>query len=751
VNRVNHTLVIALALILSLFANRSSAQGSLFNADFEQPELRSDAGGWSMPESCRKAGFRAGITAVTPAQGASCAVVSYEGEGATEGMGNLIQGIDARELRGKVVSFSASVRVEGDGRAQLWLRTDGANDFSVLIDNMHDRPVKSAQWWRYEIRGYVDPRSDRLVMGMMLFDGGRAYLDDVKIAVLGDLAEVCEPPRALEARGLENLVAFAKLLGYVAFFHPSDEAKSVDWVSSTPKLDAIESAPDDAELAKRLQALFEPFAPTVQIFETQAPPPKHADLARRKESDRLKLVRWRNVGFARNDESPLYFRRRDKQRLKDEQPPEGWSWPDETWDAELVPGVSCRVPLVVWSDSKGTLPRAPSASGKFDQVPFQSGNDRATRIADVILAWNVFQHFYPYFDVVEVDWPKELEKALMSAATDADEVAFARTLRRLVAALRDGHGRVVTSVVRDVRSSPPIELCWVEDKLVVLSVPRTCTLTAGEVIVSIDGERVSDVWSRLAPLMPAATPQFARYQALGQVARGIAGTKVVLESQTADGKLHTNTLTRALEPVEERRRETFSELEPGIFYFDLGHGTDEDFEAALPRLAQAKGIVFDLRGYPTLGADFFGHLTSKPLESPQWLVPTPRFPDRKDLSFNRSQWKVKPLEPRFEAKVAFLTDGRAISAAETYMGIADFHDLGTIVGEPTAGTNGNVNPFSLPGGYEISWTGMKVLRQDGTRHHGVGIQPDVPCSRTIAGIAAGRDEQLEKAIEIVKR
>ena len=27
------------------------------------------------------------------------------------------------------------------------------------------------------------------------------------------------------------------------------------------------------------------------------------------------------------------------------------------------------------------------------------------------------------------------------------------------------------------------------------------------------------------------------------------------------------------------------------------------------------------------------------------------------------------------------------------------------VGGPSAGTNGNINPFTLPGGYRIIWTG----------------------------------------------
>ena len=72
---------------------------------------------------------------------------------------------------------------------------------------------------------------------------------------------------------------------------------------------------------------------------------------------------------------------------------------------------------------------------------------------------------------------------------------------------------------------------------------------------------------------------------------------------------------------------------------------------------------------------------------------------------------------------ALLTDARAISYAETCMGIVEHYRLGTIVGEPTAGTNGNVNSIPLPGGYRVSFTGMKVLKHDGSVHHGVGIRP----------------------------
>jgi hypothetical protein len=115
------------------------------------------------------------------------------------------------------------------------------------------------------------------------------------------------------------------------------------------------------------------------------------------------------------------------------------------------------------------------------------------------------------------------------------------------------------------------------------------------------------------------------------------------------------------------------------------------------------------------------------------------------------RWSLQPAQPRLPKNIAFLTDGRAISYAESWMGIVEAYKLGAIVGETTAGTNGNINNFRLPGDYGVTFTGMKVLKHDGTRHHGVGIAPTVPVSPTLAGIRAGRDEQLEKAIEILER
>jgi C-terminal processing protease CtpA/Prc len=177
----------------------------------------------------------------------------------------------------------------------------------------------------------------------------------------------------------------------------------------------------------------------------------------------------------------------------------------------------------------------------------------------------------------------------------------------------------------------------------------------------------------------------------------------------------------------------------------------EALESSMSALASAKGIIFDMRGYPADAAyELMQHLIDEPATSAKWNVPIVRKPDGDGWEWNESgRWQLAPKAPRLMGKVAFLTDGRAISYAESIMGIVEAYKFGEIVGSTTAGTNGNINPFALPGGYTVSWTGMRVLKHDGSRHHGVGIAPTTPVTPTAQGVADGTDEVLLKAIEVI--
>ena len=150
--------------------------------------------------------------------------------------------------------------------------------------------------------------------------------------------------------------------------------------------------------------------------------------------------------------------------------------------------------------------------------------------------------------------------------------------------------------------------------------------------------------------------------------------------------------------------------------------------------------------------EVINHLLTEPDTSSAWMrVPQIINPDQKKVvGFTKHGWHLQPKKPHIKGKVVFLTDGRAISYAESYMGFIEHYKLAEIVGQPTAGTNGNINPFELPGGFRVVWTGMRVVKHNGSQHHLIGIQPTVPVQRTIQGIIEGRDEFLEKALEIIK-
>jgi len=366
---------------------------------------------------------------------------------------------------------------------------------------------------------------------------------------------------------------------------------------------------------------------------------------------------------------------------------------------------------------------------------------------------------------VDADWPGKLRRALAQAATDADERAFLQTLHRLVAALHDGHGSVYGAGVPDSSSFPPFGWDWVEDQLIVTGVaaPEAGGLKPGDVVVEIDGKPAAKVLAEHEATISGATPQWRRYRALAAAAAGSKDSEIVLEVRPAVAEPSTKTQTRkrtvparrtldaaAFLALREPRPSKIAAIKPGVIYLDLSRITQQEFDEAVPRMAEARGIVFDLRGYPqNIAVQTIGHLIDQPVTCAQWHIPVTFFPDRRDVAFSFSNWPVHPQTPRFQAKAAFLTDGRAISYAETYLAIIERYKLADIVGGPTAGTNGNVNPFSLPGGYQVAWTGMKVLKHDGSRHHGMGIQPTVPAARTIRGIAKRRDEVLERGVAIV--
>lgn len=569
-----------------------------------------------------------------------------------------------------------------------------------------------------------------------------------------------EPPRPLTEQGIQNLTAFTRLLGYIRFFHPSDQAAAADWNQiAIAGVQDLERAANPDDLAWRLEDFFRPVAPTLRVYRDGERPALPEELRPPSGLANPQVTYWFHTGVGLPETVSSYSSVRS---VANGRPPSdtGLPQPEQPLEVSLGAGVSALIPLTLYRDAQGaTIPAVDFPLPRPDKPRgFQpSGNDRVTRLAAVALAWPVFQHFYPYFDVVSADWPAELRKALASAAKDRTEQAFADTLRRMMVSLEDGHASVAHgSAVR----THQLPLTWdvVEGQWVITSVDarQARGLDRGDIILSFNGKPAAEALAAAASVAPGATPQLIRFRSLLLLMVGPRNEAVRLRVQKASGRTANVTVRRSLPLVDGRisrepRPDKISEVQPGIFYVDINRISDEDLEAALPMLLGARGIVFDLRGYPhNLTTVLLAHLASSDVRSPTVQIPLITLPDRPAFRFDQRSWTEPPLSPRLTARVAWLTNGEAISYAETYMGMVEGNRLGAIVGEPTAGTNGTVNYCGLPGGYTLRFTGMRVLRHDGSLLHGVGIPPTVPASRTLEGVRAGRDEVLEKGIETVQ-
>ncbi len=421
---------------------------------------------------------------------------------------------------------------------------------------------------------------------------------------------------------------------------------------------------------------------------------------------------------------------------------------------DLGSGVSLSLPLALFADAKGTLPHTTQEAAFERRKPegfLASGEDRATRLADILLLWAALDRFYPY--PLE-RWPSSLDRALRAAARDKDARDFLDTLRRLMTDLRDNHVTVAhTGDPADYR----LPLLWrvIDDRLMVTwTDPSASEVHAGDIVEAVDGTPAREALQKLEPLISAATPAYRRYRALEILATGPKEASRTLRLRR-NGETMTVTLQATapfLGPDRLRgaRPDKVAELRPGLFYLDLDRIDDVDFEAALPRLKEAKGLIFDLRGYPErISESFLAHLISAPARTPGTWTAIRTRPDGAPM-LDHLAWTVQPLSPHLPARAVFLTDERAYSRAETYLDMVSFYRLGEIVGGTTGGTNGEVDDMDLPGGYHVTWTGSRVVRLNGKELERAGIPPTVPAQPTAAGVAAGQDEVLERAIALFR-
>lgn len=565
---------------------------------------------------------------------------------------------------------------------------------------------------------------------------------------------------------LVNVRAFAKLYGYVRFFHPSDENEKIDWNRfAIHGVSKVRAAKTTDELTTTLRELFYPIAPTINLTKqdkaTRLNPPKQAKNLTAWLHEGVKMdipqldILYKSVRPQSADLSQI--------KLMDQfAKVERVLQPGETVVKPITQGVFAHIPLVLYRDEKGTIGATPKSAQALTQLQQQlsridlakaSLDDQNVRLANFVIAWNVLQHFYPYFDVVKVDWEQALTDALQQSLKDQTTDQFVQTMKQMLEKTRDGHSGMMYGFMNQKSDQAylPFRVEWIEEQVVISNAKTGIDLKPGDIILNINGKNATTYFKQLEKYI-AGSEQWKRYRAATEFLGGTDGKEATLTVQRGEQKFeislsYTNKNFKELDDFV--RPVSFEKVADDIYYVNLATLTMEMFQEKLPELEKAKGIIFDMRGYPNVKQEMLSYLTDAPVQLPQYYVPISVYPDQEKAGSRLEQVTVEPAQPKLKGKMVFLTYGGAISRAEWVLGVVEHYRLGEIIGQTTAGADGEVNLMELPGGYFVTWTQIKLLKQDGSQHHIVGIQPTVPVKRTIKELREGRDIYIEKAIEVI--
>ena len=380
--------------------------------------------------------------------------------------------------------------------------------------------------------------------------------------------------------------------------------------------------------------------------------------------------------------------------------------------------------------------------------------------------WNAIHYFYPYKHLIGEDWSATLPSSIRLLEAARDSLEYAQAAAEMVTHIHDSHGSVAESaVLRNFFGAVPVgvQLQYVSGQPVVISIAddsatKASGIAVGDVILKVDGEDVGARRARRARYLAYSTPQSLDYKIAARLLWGIDSTPARLTVRDRNERVRELSLPRRGSLgtlIQYPRAGPIMKMLPGnIGYADLSLLSVAMVDSMFEMFRNTKAIILDDRGYPqgtawaiaprltdkeTVGAAAFQRPLVMSPDSVEWTT------------YNFIQYTPQTTQWRYHGKTVLLVDERTVSQAEHTGLFFEAANKTLIVGSPTTGANGDVTSVVLPGGLYAWFSGHDVRHADGRQLQRLGLQPDVVVRPTLAGIRAGRDEVLERALAILNK
>jgi len=647
-----------------------------------------------------------------------------------------------------------SIKLEGymkiknveNGFAGLLLRIDGKGS-SLAFDNMMGQEVNGTKDWRkYSITLDYPKGADLILVGGILTGKGEAWFDDFKVTIDGENLQTL---KELDEETLKKVVAndfgsnsgveiaelspdvindlelLGKVWGFLKYHHPKIAKGDFNW---------------DLELFRFLPSYL-----------------KEVDRAKREEL----ILNWiTSLG--------------EIKKTKNKMPSsEAHIKPNLNWIKNDVESSLLKEKLnfIYENRNKGKHHYIKMAKGvgnpefqneeAYSNVPYP---DAGFRLLSVYRYWNMIHYFFPYKNLIDKDWNEVLKEYIPVFISAKDELEYEMAALQMIGDIQDTHANLWKGNNKLVEWKgnyfAPVHLRFIEDKLVVTDYynpefKSETGLEIGDVISKIDGKRIEDIVDELSKYYPASN-QAARLREMA--ADLLRSNKQEVEVEYLNnGKLATKTIKlyprqrlniyRWYKKNEDR---CYKLLENNIGYVSLMSIKEEDIDNIKHDFKDTKGIVIDIRNYPStfvpfkLGS-FFISDSAPFVKFTQGNINNPG-----EFTFTENL-KIHKSKETYTGKLIVLVNELSQSQAEYTAMAFRAGDNTIIIGSTTAGADGNVSAILLPGGLQTMISGIGVFYPNGEETQRIGIVPDIEIKPTIKGIKEGRDELMEKAIvEILK-
>lgn len=648
--------------------------------------------------------------------------------------------------KGSTIKLEGFMKIKNveNGFSGLLLRVDG-NGSSLAFDNMQNQKISGTKdWEKYSITLNYPEGAESIFIAGILSGKGEAWFDDFNLSIDGkDIQTLNEEKKVLlkgqldkefdngslvklsnlSSENIDNLELLGRVWGFLKYYHPEIAKGNYNW---------------DYELFRFL--------------------PKYSNIQSNSERDSL-IICW--INSLGGIKECLKCKPTDKNAsLK----------PDLTWINNQNTNLKSKLLEVYNNRSQGQNYYIGMVS-QIGNPEFKNENayskmsypDDGFRLLSLYRYWNMINYFFPYKHLMDDDWNKKLKVYIPLFINAKDELSYELTAIQLIGDIQDTHANLWGGADKidewKGTNYSLLHVRFIENQLVVTdyytnNLKSDVGLKIGDVITKINGKSIDEIIKEKSKYYPASNTPTRLRDLSADLLRSNA-KEIEIEFKSSDYMTQIKTLKlyprnslniyRWYKTIEDK---SYKMLENNIGYVTLQTIKQEDISKIKNEFKDTKGIIIDIRNYPSTFVPFSLGSYFVKSSTPFVKFTNGNVDNPGEFTFTKNL-EIPSEGKTYKGKLVVLVNELSQSQAEYTAMAFRAGNSTTIIGSTTAGADGNVSTIMLPGGLRTMISGIGIYYPNGGETQRVGIIPDIEIKPTLKGIREGKDELLEKAIEII--